>query len=184
MKNKTIKKMCIGVALIAIGYVLPFITGGIKEIGNMLCPMHLPTLVSGIILGPLFGGLIGFIIPLLRSFTLGMPVLFPQGLTMAFELFAYGFFSGIFVKIFKNKFNFMTTIYISLILSMILGRVIWGIANIFFVAFDSSAFTFKMFISGAFLYAWPGIIIQLVLIPPLIYALKKTNLLEVFDEWK
>ena len=33
---------------------------------------------------------VGFVLPLLRSATLGMPPMFPTGIAMAFELAAYG----------------------------------------------------------------------------------------------
>ena len=41
MKQSNVKKMVTAALLLAIGMVLPFFTGQIKEIGNMLLPMHL-----------------------------------------------------------------------------------------------------------------------------------------------
>ena len=45
MKNKTIQKLVISGLFLAIGYVLPFLTGQIKQIGNMLLPMHIHVLL-------------------------------------------------------------------------------------------------------------------------------------------
>jgi len=51
---------------IALGWLLPFITGQIQQVGNMLCPMHLPVLIAGFVLGPWYGCVIGMVIPLKR----------------------------------------------------------------------------------------------------------------------
>lgn len=183
-RKMIIYKMCIAVILIAIGYVLPFITGGIKEIGNMLCPMHIPVLLGGIILGPIYGGVIGLIIPLFRSLTLGMPPLFPTALAMSAELLTYGVIAGIIFKVLfvKLKKNLILSTYVSLVISMILGRVIWGVTSLILYSFSSNAFTFKMFLTGAIINAWLGIIIQLVLIPLIIVALSKAMLIKDFLE--
>ena len=108
---------------LALAFVLPFLTGQIPQIGSMLCPMHIPVLLCGFICGWPWGLVVGFLAPLLRSVTLGMPPLFPTAFCMAFELAAYGTAAGLLHKFFhKNKWN----IYISLILAMITGRLVWG----------------------------------------------------------
>ena len=75
---------------LAIALALPFITGQIPEIGAMLCPMHIPALLCGFLCGWPWGAAVGFIAPLLRGALFGMPVLFPTGTAMAFELAVYG----------------------------------------------------------------------------------------------
>ena len=71
--KKYIQNLVISAMLMAVGIVLPFITGQIPQIGNMLLPMHLPVLVCGLICGWQYGGIIGFILPLLRYALFGMP---------------------------------------------------------------------------------------------------------------
>ena len=41
--------------LLAVGLILPFFTGQIPQIGNMLCPMHLPVLLCGLLCGWKYG---------------------------------------------------------------------------------------------------------------------------------
>lgn len=84
---------------VAIGVVLPFFTGQIPQIGNMLLPMHIPVLLCGLICGWQYGGMVGFILPLLRTMLFGMPVLYPTGIAMAFELAAYGLVIGFCIPI-------------------------------------------------------------------------------------
>ena len=49
-------------------------------------------------------------------------------------------------------------------------------ADLVLLGLSGSAFTWKMFLSGAFLNAIPGIILQLVLIPAIMVALDRTKL--------
>ncbi|MCI6508637.1 MAG: ECF transporter S component [Bacilli bacterium] len=182
-RHQIIKKMCIAMSLVAIGFILPFITGNIKEIGNMLCPMHLPVLIGGFILGPYYGAVIGFILPIFRSLTIGMPPFFPTAISMSIELLAYGAVSGLMFKVFRQKLklNLLVSLYVSLIIAMLVGRALWGLTRVFLVVFDHNPFTFKMFLAGAFINAWPGIIVQLILVPLIVFALIKTNLIS--DIW-
>src|SRR5699024_10260968 len=111
---------------IAIGLALPFLTGQVPIIGRQLLPMHLPVLIGGFVLGGSVGSLVGFVTPLLRSFIFGMPPLFPKAVAMAFELATYGYLTGSFQRMFPRKRAF---IYVNLILSMIGGRLVWGMIS-------------------------------------------------------
>ena len=123
MNTLSTKKIVLGGLLLALGLVLPFLTGQIPKIGQMLLPMHLPVLIAGFVLGSPWGLAIGLLTPVLRSLLFGMPPMFPSAVVMGFELAAYGFFSGLFHKLLPQKNIF---IYISLILAMVLGRGAWG----------------------------------------------------------
>lgn len=180
MKNKMIFKITFSGISIALGLVLPFLTGQIPEIGSMLCPMHIPVFICGIICGWKYGLIVGFITPILRSVIFQMPPFYPVALSMAFELATYGFVSGMVFMIFKNKnINIFISVIVSLIIAMLLGRVVWGIVRYVLALFDGSlVFNFQMFLSGAFITAWPGIILHLLLIPTLIITLYKTNIIK------
>ena len=60
---------------IALGILLPFITGQLQSIGSMLLPMHLPVMIGGLILPLGNAAIIGFVTPLLRSLLFTMPPL-------------------------------------------------------------------------------------------------------------
>ena len=72
------KNLVIAAMLLAVGLVLPFLTGQIQQIGNMLLPMHFPVILCGLICGWKYGLGVGFILPLLRSVIFGMPVMYPN----------------------------------------------------------------------------------------------------------
>ena len=80
---------------LTIGIILPFFTGQIPQIGSMLLPMHIPVFLCGLICGWQYGLVVGFILPLMRSFLFGMPPIYPTAISMAFELATYGFLSGL-----------------------------------------------------------------------------------------
>ncbi len=169
----TTRKLVLSALFIAIGLLLPFLTGQIREIGNKLLPMHIPVLLCGLVCGWQYGGAVGFIVPLLRSLLFGMPLLYPNAIAMAFELCAYGLIAGIVYSLFKKQ-N-VVAVYVSLITAMIGGRIIWGIAEIILLGIDGGGFTAKMFVTGAFINAVPGIIVQLVLIPAIMSALNASG---------
>ena len=165
MKNRQrIYKTVLSALFLALAYVLPFFTGQIPEIGAMLCPMHVPILLCGFICGPAYGMAVGFIAPLLRSLTIGMPPIFPTAVCMAFELLTYGAMAGLMHRHLPRKKPF---IYCSLIISMIAGRLVWG-AAMFLCTVGKGGFTLAAFIAGAITNAIPGIIIQIILIPILV----------------
>ena len=175
-KMNQVKKTVLAGLLLAIGMVLPFVTGQIPQIGSMLLPMHIPVLLCGFICGWKYGLVAGITAPLLRSLTLSMPPIFPTATCMAFELAAYGALAGLLYNLLpKKKLN----IYVSLLSAMIIGRIIWGLAMLICLNINGGAFTFTAFLSGAIINALPGIIIQIILIPILIMALENVKVLNM-----
>ena len=95
MKKNTIQKMVQAAMFLAVGLVLPFLTGQIPEVGSMLLPMHIPVLLCGLICGWQYGAAVGLVLPLLRFMLFGMPPLFPVGAAMTLELATYGLVAGL-----------------------------------------------------------------------------------------
>lgn len=175
-----IRKMVLAALLLALGLVLPFVTGQIPEIGNMLLPMHLPVLVCGLVCGWKWGAAVGFILPLLRSVLFQMPPLLPTmrtggALCMAFELLTYGLVAGLLYSKWKQyRWGLMA----SLLAAMLAGRIVWALASLLiYRLFADFPFTFQMFLAGGFLSAWPGMILQIILVPLLVRLLEKTRLI-------
>lgn len=172
IKNGKLNNLALSSLFLALAYVLPFVTGQIQQIGNMLCPMHIPVLLCGFVCGAPWGAAVGFIAPLLRSLTLGMPVLFPNAVSMAFELCVYGSVSGLLYKYLPKKTRY---IYASLIAAMLAGRLCWGAVQFVLLGFDTGKFGFSAFVTTAFANAVPGIIIQLVTVPVLVVVMEKVK---------
>ncbi|MBR3972651.1 MAG: ECF transporter S component [Oscillospiraceae bacterium] len=174
-RNKLLK-MVLAALFLALAYIMPFLTGQIPEIGAMLCPMHIPVLLCGFICGWPWGLAVGFIAPLFRSVTLGMPPLFPYAFCMAFELAAYGAVSGLMHRLLPRK---KMSIYISLLTAMLAGRLIWGCVMYLCMGVSGGSFTLAAFLAGAVTNAIPGIIVQIVLIPILVMLLENPKILNL-----
>lgn len=169
-QNNKVKKIILAAMFLAIAMILPLFTGQIPKIGEMMLPMHFPVLLCGFFCGPLYGGIVGLLSPLLRFVIFGMPPIYPKGIWMACELATYGLMSGLLYKILPKK---KVSIYISLIGAMIAGRIVWGIVKS--ALLGAGEFGMTAFVTGGFIEAIPGIIIQIVLIPIIVMTLKKRD---------
>jgi hypothetical protein len=167
-------KLTFSAMFLAIGLVLPYLTGNIPEVGAALCPLHIPVLLCGYICGAPWGVVLGVVLPVLRSTLFSMPPMMPTAVSMAFELAAYGLVAGLFSKNFVRK---PVGMYVSLITAMAAGRIVWGLASAALYAAMGSAFSWALFAAGAVLNAVPGIILQLILIPAVLYALTRARLI-------
>ena len=170
MKNP-IQKTVFSALCIAMGLLLPFLTAQIQTLGNMLLPMHFPILLCGLLCGWQYGAAAGAVTPLLRSVLFGMPKLYPSALGMAAELLTYGLVAGLLCKLLPKKR--IASLYLSLAGAMVAGRLVWGAAQALLLGFNGESFSLSLFWSGAFLTAWPGILLQLILLPPTVLAIQK-----------
>lgn len=170
MKPAPLKKIILSALFLSLAYLLPFFIGNIPRIGKALCPMHIPIFLCGFICGPSAGLIIGFTAPILRSLTVGQPLFFPMGISMAFELSTYGLLSGLLYRILPKK---KISILISLISAMIAGRLVWGTARLICVGLDTTKFNFTIFWIDSVVTAIPGIIVQITVVPALIILCEK-----------
>ncbi|MFI3164554.1 MAG: ECF transporter S component [Bacillota bacterium] len=170
MNKTSTRKIVFSGLFLALALVLPFLTGQIPEIGGMLLPMHLPVLICGLFLGPICGGAVGFIAPILRSLIWGMPYLLPTAVGMAFELCAYGIVSGLIIMAIGRS-TFST--YLALIVAMVIGRIVYGGAATAIYSLMGMSYSWTLFVSGTIVSGIPGIILQLVIVPPVVLALNK-----------
>ena len=176
MSHDRIRNLVLAALFLALGMVLPFLTGQIPQIGKVLSPMHIPAFLCGFVCGWPYGLAIGFIMPLLRSVLFGMPQLIPSALVMAFELAAYGCSAAVIYRLLPKRPAF---IYVTLIASMLIGRVVWGLASLaVYRLFTENSFTLAAFLAGAFINAVPGIILHIVLVPAVVMALERADLID------
>ena len=174
MKPNNTKKLVYSALFLALALVLPFLTGQIQTFGQMLAPMHLPVLLCGFVCGPVWGLAVGAVAPLLRSLLFSMPPMFPTAVAMAFELAAYGAIAGFLYQ--RSRWQCLLSLYRALLIAMVGGRVVWGVVRVALTGVAGEAFTWELFMAGAFFNAVPGIVLQLVFIPALMVALDRTGM--------
>lgn len=171
--NNHLKKVIFAALCLALCIVLPFLTANNRMLGNILCLMHIPVLLCGFLCGPWWGLAVGAIAPILRSATIGMPPMYPTAVAMAFELAVYGLVSGLLYRALPKK---PWSIYIALIVAMLAGRIVSGAVQFAFLGLFHTKYSLETFLTASFVTPWPGILLQIALIPPIVLALKKAGL--------
>lgn len=166
------KQLVLAALCVALGVVLPIAFHGVPNAGSVLLPMHIPVLLCGLVCGPAYGLLCGLLAPFLSSLITGMPP-FAYLPSMLCELAAYGLAAGVLRKVVRTGKRPLD-LYIQLIGAMLLGRVVYGVMNA--LVFSVGEYSMAIFVSGAFITALPGIVIQLVLLPAVVLVLEKANL--------
>lgn len=167
-----VKRMTLAAVCIALCVVLPMAFHAIPNGGNIFLPMHIPVLLCGMLCGWPYGLLCGLMGPLLSSILTSMP---PAAVlpAMMVECGVYGAVSGLMLKFVHTQKTFLD-LYIALVTAMLAGRVLSGIAKalIFTPGMALSAWA-----AASFVTALPGIVIQLVLLPGVVYTLMKAKLI-------
>lgn len=164
------KKLTLAGMCLALGVIVPQAFHAIPNAGTIFLPMHIPVLICGFICGPLYGLIDGILTPILSNIIFSMPAI-PMLGQMIIELATYGLMTGLLNKIINIKKTYIKN-YVVLVSSMIIGRIVYGIANA--LIFKAGAYSLDIWISFAFVTAIPGIIIQLIIIPILVSTLTKT----------
>lgn len=174
-KTTEIRSIVYAAVCLALAMVLPLLTGNIPSIGKQFAPMHFPVLLCGFIAGPLWGGIVGGIAPLLRNLLFSVPQLYPDALRMVFELATYGVAAGLFYRYLPKK---PLGIYTSLVCSQFFGRLAWGIAQYLFSVFDKqNSFYLEMVVTQTVSSSLYGLVIQLLLLPPIVIAMQRAKLI-------
>ena len=162
MKNT--KHLIFTALCMALGVVLPMAFHMIPNAGSVL--------LCGLVCGPVLGLICGIFTPVLSSLITGMPG--PAYLpSMICELAVYGLLAGVMIKLIKTE-KPLVNLYASLITAMIGGRIVYGLMNA--LIFRAGAYSIQMWMTASFVTALPGIILQLLLLPAVVYALQKAKL--------
>ena len=172
MKFSPVKRLVITAVCAALCVVLPMVFHAFPNGGSVFLPMHIPVLLCGLMCSWPYGFVCGIVGPLLSSLITGMP---PAAVlpSMMVECAVYGCVSGAMMCLVRTKKLYLD-LYISMITAMVAGRVIAGLAKslIFTPGVAPFAWVTTSLVEGI-----PGIAIQLILLPTLVFALMKARLL-------
>ena len=169
--SKTIRT-AIGAMLTALSIVLPqiFHLTGIPQVGAVFLPMHIPVLLSGFLLGPIYASAIGALAPVISHLLTNMPASARLPF-MIVELMFYGLASGLFYHIFKLKDKKLGAV-ISLVLAMLVGRLAYALALVIAAEFFGVEGGFMAAVTATVTGVY-GIVLQFITIPPIVFACKK-----------
>ncbi len=173
MHRQATQKLSLTAMFLSMGFVLPFLTGQIPQIGSMLLPMHIPVFLCALICGWRWSVPMSALLPLLRSLIFSKPNLYPEALAIAFELATYAFVVGILFERAKQKS--LWVLYVSMLAAMTMGRAVRGVVQLILLRAVGMAFPFETFLTSVVVVAIPGIVLQLVLIPAVMLALRRVS---------
>jgi len=162
------EKLTFSSVCLACCFFLPMLTSSNPQVAIMLCLMHFPVMVCGMMCGAPWGVAVGVTAPILRCLMFGMPQMYPEAVAMAVEMGVYGFVTGLEAN---DPRKSPGNVFLDLILAMVAGRVAWGAAMVFFSLISDVPFSVEIF-KNAVLNTWPGVMLQLMGLPPLIVFLQ------------
>lgn len=177
-KRNYVKRIVIAGLLLAIGVIIPYIFHSTGIPGTVFLPMHITVLLGGFLLPPSLAFFLGVLTPLLNSLISGMPVFFPMALIMMVELGFYGLITSLLYR--RMKVPSVVTLIISMIVGRIMAGVMVFLLAILFSGELAPAFLDPVaFIVTAVTTGLPGIIIQLILIPTLVYSIMRYTTIDL-----
>lgn len=171
------KRLTTAALMLVFGIVLPqlFHLTGIPQAGEIFLPMHIPVLLAGFVIGGDYDFFIGMLTPLISHFVTGMPGT-PRLPFMIGELAIYGLVSGLLYHNagLKNK---KLGGLITLVASMLAGRLFYAVmlfaaANLLNIKCGGAIAALTATVKGIY-----GIGLQLLVIPPIVYAAQKGGLI-------
>lgn len=170
----SVKRACICAVCIALCYVLPLAFHAVG-LGAVFSPIHIPVLLCGMLCGWSYGAFCGVAGPVLSSVLSGMP---PASMLVSMipELLTYGLTCGLLLKYIRTRVS-IVDFYLALLPAMLLGRIVGGVAKALFYLSRTEAYSLALWASGYFVETLPGTILQLLLIPGLVFALMKARLI-------
>ena len=173
MQLSYVKKMVFTAVCAALCLVLPLAFHTVPNAGSIFLPMHIPVLLCGLICGWPFGLVCGLLGPFISSFT-GMP---PAAMlpSMMVECGTYGLVTGLLMKFVRTRHP-VADLYISMVMAMILGRVVAGLAKALIFTPGTAPFAW---VTTSLVAGIPGICIQLVVMPAVVLALTRAKLIPV-----
>lgn len=175
-RNRPIYRLIVSALLLALGLVLPFLTGQLSTLGQALCPLHLPALITGLTCGWGWGAALGLVLPLVRSLLFGMPPMVPVAASMAVELAAYGLVCGLVYPQLRRRIRRLPAMLLALLAAMTVGRIAGGGAKAALMGLAGGSFSFAMFVTSYFTATALGALVQLLIIPPVVLTLEKAHL--------
>ena len=150
------------------------------SVTKSLSPMHLPVFMAGILCGNWLGLICGACAPVLGFLTSGRPAFPNSMIPRMFELATYGVVSGLMRNIFvKNPKTHKFASVLALVVAMVAGRVVNGFAGGIVLAIGGAPLGASILakLASGFTSTWIGIIVQLILVPAILFAMQKSGVL-------
>ena len=177
-RNQSLYRLLITAILLAVGMILPFLTGQLQSFGQLISPLHIPVFICGLTCGWSWGAALGFVLPILRGLMFGMPPFPAVGLPMAFELLFYGLVTGLLYPVLRKAFQgkHIVAMLIAMIVAMIIGRCAGGTTRAIMMGVQGQSYAFSAFFASYFTGTVVGAVIHIIVCPLIALSLEKAKL--------
>jgi hypothetical protein len=139
------------------------------HLGHVFMPMYLPLVTLAFLVRPLPAALTAALVPLLSAAVTGMPPLYPPvAESMSVELGSIALFLAALTTRWPRANE-----WILLVCALVVGRAVYiGLLYLVSLLIDLPA----AFLAGvSFLTGWPGIVLMLVVVPPVVRITRRNS---------
>ena len=163
-----------GATCIALGIVLPFFLHPFGLSPRVFLPMHFPIFLAGMLLTPAMAAAVGALTPELSMGFTGMPSA-DQTLRMIPELITYAVATSIILRAIpkwpfvSEKMGRIAALITAMLVAMVAGRFVYVLMSAWMIGLQSPHYYLLLLVIPAL----PGIVAQLVLMPPLAYRVQQ-----------
>lgn len=174
-QDKSLNRLVVTAVLLALGMVLPFLTGQIPTVGQLISPLHIPVFICALTCGWGWAGALGVVLPLLRSVVFGMPPLVAVGIPMAAEMAVYGVVTGLMYRLVRGKMPKVAGMLVAMMIAMVAGRLVGGGVKALVMGLQGAGYSWAAFVAAYFTGTVVGAVIHLILCPIVALALEKAK---------
>jgi niacin transporter len=152
--------------LLAAAVLFPVVFHQFGIAGRVFLPMHIPVFLAGLVLGPWAGLLVGALSPGLSALLTGLPTA-AYAVPMTPELAGYGVVAGL---LYTGKRH---SLWLALIGAMVAGRLVWCLMAVVIAPLLGFGGRTLPVVLAALAVGWPGVVLQLLFIPPVVIKVKR-----------
>ena len=173
-KENTRRNLAVALISLAATAVFSFVASWLP-FGDRLLLAQIPVLLCGLLAGAPYGAVLGVITPFFLFFITGAPTLFPDAIAMSVEYFLFGVVA---CPIFRSFARSAESLYAGLGTAMLAGRAGYTAAMYIMIELQHVDFALKPVLESEVLFVWPGILLQLIVIPLLMFVADNLGLLD------
>ena len=173
-KENTVRNLSISLLMLAATAVFSFVEGWFS-FGDRLLLWQIPVLLCGLLAGAPAGAVVGLLTPFFSFAVTGTPAIFPDAIAMALECMLFGAAAS---PVFRSFARSLAGLYIGLCTAMVTGRLGYMAAMYIMIELQHTPFSVRSLLNSEFLRVWPGLLLQLLLIPAAVFGADALGLLD------
>ena len=171
---KGVEAIGVGATCIALGILLPLVFHAVGISPRVVLPMHFPVFLAGMLLPMPLAAAVGVMAPALSMGFTGMPTP-DQAMRMVPELATYAVVTALILRLMpvwpflSDKWGRISALVTAMLIAMLAGRCVYVLVSSLMIGLNEPSYYVMILVVPAI----PGIIAQLILVPPLAYRVQQ-----------